>query len=306
VIDSRELRKTLFSLRAGLRGIGESPLVFGVSVLTIGAGLLVLSAYLLLVQNMRGVLERHEEGLAIVAFLRPGAAPDAADLERLRGALEALPGVSAVRFVAPDSALERLRAALGDQARVLEGLPRNPLPASFELLLSPAHRSPSRVRALAARAGSLPGIDDVRWGEAWVEGYARLLSALEWIGLAIGVCVGLVLCVIVAGTVRLALHTRENEIQIQRLVGAGGLFVRLPFFVEGALEGSLGAALALGALFLLFEVGLPLASAPIEFLVDARGVRFFGLREMAALLVLGSTLGLFSAAASLWRIGDSR
>jgi cell division transport system permease protein len=304
-MDARELRKTLFSLRAGLRGIRQSPLVFGVSVLTIAAGLLLLSAYLLLVQNMRTVLDRHEEGLAIVAFLRPGAAPEPGELERLRAALGALAGVSEVRFVAPDQALERLRGALADEAGVLEGLQANPLPGSFELVLAPGHRAPEAVRALAARVKALSGIDDVRWGEAWVEGYARLLSALEWIGLAVGVCVALVLCVIVAGTVRLALHSREDEIQIQRLVGAGGLFVRLPFFVEGALEGALGAGFSLLALFLVFELGLPLAATPLEFLLDSRGVRFFGPREVAALVVLGSTLGMASAAASLWRLEET-
>ncbi len=305
-MESGQLRKTLFAMRAGLRGIRETPLVFAVSVFTIGAGLLVLAAYLLLVQNMRGVLDHHEEGLAIVAFLRPGALPEPAELERLETSLAALPGVATVRFVAPDLALERLREALGEESEVLDGLQANPLPGSFELVLAPDHRSPAQVRALAVHVADVAGIDDVRWGEAWVEGYARLLSALEWIGLAIGVCVAVVLSVIVAGTVRLALHTREDEIQIQRLVGAGGLFVRLPFFVEGALEGALGAALALAALFVLFQIGMPLARAPLEFLLDARGVHFFGLREMAALVVLGSTLGLASAAASLWRLEETR
>jgi cell division transport system permease protein len=281
-------------------------LVFGLSVFTIGAGLLVLAAYLLLVQNMRSVLDHHEEGLAIVVFLRAEESPEPGELESVRGALARIPGVAEVRFVAPDQALERLRSALGDEASVLEGLPSNPLPASFELVLDPAHRSPAEIREMAARAADVPGIEDVRWGEAWVEGYARLLSGLEWIALLIGVCVAVVLCVIVAGTVRLALHTREDEIQIQRLVGAGGLLVRLPFFVEGALEGALGAGLALAALFGVVEVGVPLARAPIDFLLDARGLRFFGLPEMAALVVLGSTLGLASAVASLWRLEESR
>src|SRR5262249_17064902 len=153
------------------------------------------------------------------------------------------PGVRELAYVAPEAALTRLREDLGQDAGVLDGLAANPLPGAFELALAPEQRSPSELRALADRIAALPGVSEVRWGEPWVGGYGRGVRVAGLVGVGLGFFLLVVLGAIVASTVRLSLHARTDEIQIQRLVGAGGTFVRLPFCLEGALQGALAAAL---------------------------------------------------------------
>ena len=50
-------------------------------------------------------------------------------------------------------------------------------------------------------------------------------------------------------TVQMAIHARKDEIEIMRLVGAGQAYVRVPFYVEGALMGMLGAAFSFVILY---------------------------------------------------------
>jgi len=124
---------------------------------------------------------------------------------------------------------------------------------------------------------------------------------LLW-GLVVGGGTGFianVLGAIVASTVRLSLHARTDEIQIQRLVGAGGTFVRLPFCLEGALQGALAALLALALLRALFALGLPVLGDALGWLLGGQPARFFGPTEAAALIGLGTALGLGGALASL-------
>jgi cell division transport system permease protein len=292
----RDLRRLRTAVRSGLRGVTSAPLVFGLSVATMAAGLLLLSAYLLVVQNVRVVVASYASELSLVAFLPAGA--DASAIVGLRGALEGLDDVEGVAFVSSDRALARLRGDLGSDAGVLDGLSHNPLPASFEIRLRPEARTPERLRDLALRAGSLAGVDEVRYGEAWVESYARLLGALQWLGLGLGACIVLVLGVIVSGTVRLAVHARADEIQIQRLVGGGAFFVRLPFYLEAGLQGALGAGVALALLYGLFRLGPALIGESVPLLFGAEPV-FFGSMALSGLVVFAIALGVAAAVLSL-------
>ncbi|MFQ5514141.1 MAG: cell division protein FtsX [Myxococcota bacterium] len=304
-MDVREVRRLWSACRAGLRGLRASPLIFLLSVGTLSAGLLLLGTYLLVLQNMRDVLERFGSDVSVVAFLEPSAAEDPAVREVLRVRVEAMEGVRSVRYVSPEQALERLRYDLGDEASLLEGLEGNPLPASLEIELQPERRTPDEVRALAERLDSAREIEEVRYGEAWIESYSRILRAVEGLGVALGAFLVLVLGTIVAGTVRLAFVARADEIQIQRLVGAGALFVRLPFYLEGALQGAVAALLALAVLYGLYGLGLPLVGELLSFVLGRSSLSFFGWAEMGLLVGLGVGLGVGGAVLSLLRLEES-
>jgi len=297
MIDVRSARRLGAGLRSGFRGARERPLLFALSVATMAAGLSILATYLLAVANLRGVIERVGSELRLVAFVSGDADP-------LRAQLAALPGVAKLTYVSPDEGLARLRKDLGQDAGVLDGLAANPLPGSFELVVDAERREPTELRALAAAVEALPGVTEVRWGEAWVEGYARVVRIVEWLGVGLGAFLVLVLGAIVAGTVRLSVHARADEISIQRLVGAGGTFVRLPFYLEGAVQGGLAALVALGLLRALYALGLPLLGDALDWLIGGQPLVFFGPLEAAGLVALGVGLGLGGALVSLLQLED--
>ncbi len=300
---ARDLRRLSTALRAGVRGVRATPFVFALSVGTMAAGLLLLAGYLLVVDNMRTALDRFGRELRIVAFLADSAAAKD-DAEEVSLALREIDGIAGATYVSKASALARLRADLGAEGDILDAMPRNPLPASFELDVEPRFRSPAALRGLATRVRAIPGVEEVRFGEDWAQSYARLLGALEWIGVGFGAFLLLALGAIVAGTVRLAVHARADEIEIQRLVGAGGLFVRLPFYLEGALQGAIAGVLALTALFALFRLGLPVVKEPLAFLLGRAEVVFFGPLELAAIVGVATLLGLGGAVVSLVSGGE--
>ena len=149
-----------------------------------------------------------------------------------------------------------------------------------------------------------PEIAEVRYGEDWVAAYSRVVRVAEWIGLWLGGFLVLILGAIVAGTIRLTVHSRADEIQIQRLVGAGSLFVRLPFYFEGAVQGGVAAGLSLSLLYGRWRLRLPLLGEPLRFLLGRPVPDFFGPLGVASLLFLGVALGVSGAVLSLLRLEE--
>jgi cell division transport system permease protein len=305
-MDSSDWRRFRTGLRAGMRSVRTAPVVFTVAVTVMTAGLTLFGTFLLIVVNVRGTAERLGDGFSVIAYLKPGASPEAPEVEELTRQLRRIDGVERVAYVSREEALERLKKDLGSEKSVLDDLNENPLPASFELIPAAESRTPEQVRTIADRAKGKPGIDEVQYGENWVNSYTALFRNLQIFGWVIGGIVFLVLSVIVGGTLRLVVDLSAEEIQIQRLVGAGGLYVRLPFYVQGALQGAVGALTSLAILYVLFRVKVPWLGTPLQFLTGGVEPSFFAPYEMVAGVMVGILLGLLGAIVWLVRLEEVR
>ena len=210
--------------------------------------------------------------------------------------------VSAATLVTRDEALERFRATLGG-GELLEGLEENPLPASLELALEPAARSEEAIGRLAAALAAMDGVDELSHDRRWIEGMARVAGLARTVSVVLGgVLVGAAL-LIVANTIRLAIYSREDEIEILSLVGAGRVFQRAPFILEGIAEGAAGGALALAGLYGAFRLLLPEVEFGLALLHGVVAPEFFAPRECLALITSGAGLGAAGSGFALmgWR-----
>ena len=97
------------------------------------------------------------------------------------------------------------------------------------------------------------GVEDVRYGDAWTQGYARALVVVRVVTWGFATVLGLAALLIVSNTIRLAIHAREDELEILALVGASRTFVWTPFLIEAVLQGLLAGGLALLCLFAGFH-----------------------------------------------------
>ena len=59
---------------------------------------------------------------------------------------------------------------------------------------------------------------------------------------------------ITTNTIKLTIYSRRDEIEIYKLVGATDWFVKLPYLIEGAIEGLLGGILSYIILLIIYSV----------------------------------------------------
>ena len=83
-----------------------------------------------------------------------------------------------------------------------------------------------------------------------IEQLQNLSNVLNVLGLGLAIALGLAAVVLIANTIRLAIYARRDEVSIMKLVGASNWFIRVPFLLEGMIEGVVGAALAVFTVWL--------------------------------------------------------
>lgn len=230
----RTVRDVLITFR-------RAPLLSALSVTTIAFSLFAFGLFGLVALNIRDALEKLEDRVEIRAFVADGTAPEL--LAAAAADISHYPEVRAARTVSPEEAMERAQRELGEFRDVFEGAT---LPASIDVQLASGFRDPATVKRIAARVKAFPFVDDVRYGEEWIEKLYRLRNVAGIAGLVLGLAFAAVSVIIIGTTIRMAVLARAREISIMRLVGATDAYIRRPFLLEGFAKGIAGGLLALG------------------------------------------------------------
>ncbi|MEP6621366.1 MAG: permease-like cell division protein FtsX [bacterium] len=274
------------SLRDALIAFRRSPLLSALSVTTIAFSLFAFGLFGLVALNIREALDRLEDRVEIRAFIADGTSPES--MGQAAGDIGHYPEVLNARMVTQDQALIRAQKELGDFRDVFEGAT---LPASIDVRLKPGFRDPATVKKVAARVRAFSFIDDIRYGEEWIEKLYRLRNIAGVAGLVLGIAFASVSMIIIGATIRMAVLARAKEIAIMRLVGATDAYIRRPFLIEGLTKGVMGGLFAL----LLTYVARAIID---KYLIQTL---FFD-RKVAVLGVLfGALIGLLGSAFSVGR-----
>jgi cell division transport system permease protein len=231
-------------LRETALAFKRAPLLSALSITTIAFSLFVFGLFALVAINIKTTIGGVAERVEVVAYLKRGTAVETVTMGIAD--IEAFPEVADVEHVTEAEALSRAKRELREFQDIFQDLEANPLPASLEVRLKPEFRNAATAAEIANRLKSFSFVDDVRYGEDWVQKLDRLRNIAGAVGFAIGAAFALVSVIIIGTTIRMAVLQRSREIAIMRLVGATNGFIRLPFLLEGLVKGLLGGGAAIG------------------------------------------------------------
>ena len=189
----------------------------------------------------------------MVVYLKAQVTPD--EVKDLMRGLKVKEYVAGAKFISREQALTELKRTLKDVSNVIEGLDDNPLSSAIELKLKKESVTATSVRNISVDIKKLPGVDDVYYEAKLAETVSLLKTSIENLSLIIlGIIIFVVLFVI-SSTVKILFYRRKTEIEIIKLLGATGGFIRAPFLIEGGVIGFMGGLFAaLGAAFFYFTL----------------------------------------------------
>lgn len=245
-----------YTLRESISGFRRTKLATFLSILTIGISLLLLGIFAVATINASRFIEALRDKVEMEAFLQEPLTPE--DIVRLQNEINNVEGVDRTTFVSKDDAARVFKEEFGeDITRVLEF---NPLPPSFKIHLEEDYRNARQAQAVHDRVAALNGVDNVLYRKTLLEIIDERALTIHNLTLGLGVLISLSAIFLVSNTIRLAIYAKRRLLRTMELVGATAGFIRLPFLLEGIIQGLIGGAIAAVVLYVLLEYAARLLS----------------------------------------------
>jgi len=232
------LSEVAAGLRRNLTMTVAMILTTGISLGLMGTGLLIAN----MIGDMR---EIYYDKIQVSIYLADGVTD--AQRDAIAAQLDASPEVKDYIYESKADAYARFTQQFQEQPALIANTPEDALPESFRVELVNAQR----YKVIAAEfPNGQNGVDEVRDEGDFLDRLFSLLNGARNGTIAVALVQALAALLLISNTIQLAAFNRRNETSIMRLVGASRWYTQLPFILEAALAGLIGALLAIGGLVL--------------------------------------------------------
>jgi cell division transport system permease protein len=219
---------------------------------TITISMLLFGAFMLLSMNLNNWVREWGESLSMSVYVKDGI--DAKAKKEIESAINKFKGAEIKGFISKEQAIKNLKEGLGEQAGLLDGLEDIPLPGSFEIIFKDISDNSINPKLVKGSLEKIKGVDEVQYSLQWVERFEGVMDMLRVVGLAIGGLLCTAVLFIISNTIKLTIYSRKDEIEIYKLIGATDWFVKIPFLIEGAVQGLFSGLAALLILVLTYSL----------------------------------------------------
>lgn len=239
-----------YTIEQGLRNIVKNKMFSIASIATMAACIFMFGIFYSLIINVQYIVEKAEEGVAIVVFVEENATEK--ELKNIEKKLSAREEVLEVKYVSADEAWKEFQKDyFGEDSDAAAGFEENPLENSdnFEVYMKDIEKQSELVKY----AEGLKGVRKVNKSEQVADALTNVNMLIAYVSGAIILVLLAVAIFLISNTVAMGITIRKEEIAIMKYIGAKDSFVRAPFILEGILIGIFGAAIPLVVLYFAYE-----------------------------------------------------
>jgi cell division transport system permease protein len=287
-------RETISNLRRNISMASAALLTVAVSLTLVGGALLV----------KRGVdraTVQWKDNVELSIFMKPDAsAPESDAIDRQ---LKAMPEVKRYHYVSKPEAFEEFRKIFANEPDVRDSLTVEQIPPSYRVVPKQAEQT----KVIGERFNDTAGVFRVSYAKEEVDALVSVTNFLQIMLWAVAAVLLTAASLLILNTIRMAIFARRREVAVMKLVGATNWFIRIPFMLEGLIQGLAGAALAYGIVWIgrdLIQGRITGARNDIQlfkqFLVTSGDVAGTGI----LLLVVGVLVGTVGSALAVSRFLD--
>jgi len=282
--------KLLYCIKSAFQNIIKYAMLNAIAATTISITFIIFTSFLILVLNFSAFKKNWADQLHIILYLKAETPPEAVDdlTNRIRQCRE----IASVTLVSQEQAFMLLKEMLRGQDGLLEGIAENPLTASLEIKLKNNFQAVEHVEAFVKRFKTETYIDDIEYGQKWLERFTALFDLIKVTAFGLGGLLFLFTLFIVSNTIKLLIYNRRDEIEIMKLVGATNRFIKCPFCIEGIIQGITGASTGLLFLFVAAKLFTAKLISFLHIYIGTEHFVFLDANLTMYILLLGGALGL--------------
>ncbi len=159
--------------------------------------------------------------------------------KEIKADLEKMPVVQSVQFETADEAYKHYKEQFS-KSPIVGSLTPDQMQESFRVKL----KDPAKYAVISSAFSQRAGVQEVQDQKSLLENLFILLNRMNFVALVVMFLMLTVALMLIVNTVRVSAFSRRRETGIMRLVGASSFYIQLPFIMEAAIAGLLGAVFA--------------------------------------------------------------
>lgn len=291
------IRYVLYVIKQAFVNLWRNRTMTIASITSVTATLLILGVIFLLIVNISNLGDYASDQFDVIqVFLKDGQTNE--EMRALGDEILAIDEVNHITFETKEQALEKMKSEWQEHSQVLSGLEaRNPLPNSYIVQIDNLAYSDYIVRQVS----EMEGIEEIKYYRDVIMRIESITQFIRNIGLTIIFVLLFVSTFIISNTIKLAVTSRKNEIQIMKYVGATHWFIRWPFILEGTMLGLLGALFASGLIYIGYSYTYDLLTRDFYVIIAAYIVPVRGVMTdiLEVFIPVGAGIG---ALGSMWGV----
>lgn len=243
-----------FFLGEAFRSIRANAAISVAATVTVLIAVFILGAFIPSFLYVQSSVDSQKSKIDVEVYIADAATDKQVNtikqkIEGLRGSGE----VKSYTYVSKADAIDEFRKRLDDPS-ILDYLPANPLPASFNLKLTDPSRAADVVSQIKGTPGLATDVGDktnrgIRYGRETAEKLLTAARFIQWAGLGLIIILLVAAILLIGNTIRLSIFARRREVEVMKLVGATNWFIRWPFVIEGVICGLVGASASVALLW---------------------------------------------------------
>ncbi len=261
-------------------------------VITVAVSLGIFGAALLVRSQVNTMKDYWYDKVEVSIFLKRDVSE--AQKAQLNEQLHAKPEVAEVFHESQEEAYQRFKEQFKDSPALVDNVTADALPESFRVKL----KDPKQFGVISSEFSNKPGVDNVLNQRALLDQFFKVLNGFRAFAFFLAAVMLVAAALLISNTIRVAAFSRRRETGIMRLVGASNLYIQLPFLLEGALAGLIGAVAAVIGLGVMKRLFVDNVLRPAF-----RFTAFIGWDSVVAVIPVLVLLGVgLSAAASFFTL----
>jgi cell division transport system permease protein len=245
----------IFFVKEAFKNMFSSPLLSIISILTIAVSLCLVGFFFVITMNAKGLLEKVREGLKITIYLKEPMSEN--EISTFMDEIKKEKGVSEIKYISKTEDRERNRALIPDSLSKTIDEEFVPAQHCLEIVLQDSARAGGEDERILKWIKTILQVDFVAEPPLGIEKVRIASSVMEifrLVGIIMSVVIMFAALFFVVSVINLSINRRKEEIEITKLVGATNFFIRMPFIIEGFLQGLSGSLLSTFAVICISNI----------------------------------------------------
>ena len=292
MIKMRNIRILLKNIRDGFRNVFRNFSLSVASVSCIVVTLLIVAVAMIGSYNVENFANIIKDDFTIVVYMDNKLDKEAE--EDIKSNIDTLSNIESITFNSKKDIAEDMKKEdpIFDTIISSWGESENPLYDTYLVKV----KNSEKLSKTAKQIEKIEGVVIVKYGEGMIESLLSIFKIVEKILIVLVISLILVTAFLIVNTIKITIFSRQEEIEIKRLVGASNFSIKQPFVIEGLFIGIIGSILPIlatiyGYNFLYNKTGGVIFSKfitlvkPFPFVFYISGI----------LLVIGIIVGMFGS-----------